>query len=93
MVRLTLAVAVSDAKSILRPIMSKVTHELTLSPVLFKNFLNDLDNGVVCTLSMFIEDTKLRGVADVPKNCAATQRDLVSLEMDQQLPYEIQWEA
>lgn len=47
-----------------------------LGPVLFNNFINDLDDVTKCTLSKFVHDIELGGMADILAGCAVTQRDL-----------------
>lgn len=37
------------------------------------NLLNDLDEGTEGTLSKFVDDSKLGGVADTPRGCATIQ--------------------
>ena len=60
--------------------MTGIPHGSVLRQVLFNTFINDINSGFECTLSKFVDDSKLCGAVNMPEGWDVIQRNLDKLD-------------
>eukprot|EP00061_Rhincodon_typus_P008564 g31281.t1 len=63
-----------------RVVMNGFPQGSVRGPLLFMVYINDLGENIAGLISMFADDTKIGGVADIEENCQRIQQDVENLK-------------
>ena len=74
-------VVIRGTCSSLSPVSSGVPQGTILGPVLFILFVNDISSGMLSTVKLYVDDTKIyREISDIPRETAILQSNLFHLK-------------